>query len=86
MVKIDREKYTKHKMTKLDGHNELIMFSHTSLGNFCLDIIVKSDTPGESSSNQTPYQSELLHQNQTDELNCNIIELGTSNLEIVYTY
>lgn len=37
MVKIDHENYMKHTVTKLDGTNEHVMFTHSKPGNLSLD-------------------------------------------------
>ncbi len=47
MVNIDQEKYMKHIVIELDGHNEPVKFSRASLGNFFFDTILDNSASGE---------------------------------------
>ena len=47
-IRVERERYMKHTVTKLEAHNEHIMFINTILGNYCFDTFFR-DFPVEES-------------------------------------
>ena len=59
-IKVDRERYMKHIVTDLNDTNELVMFNHSILGNFCFEIFfgeLEEETSTYADSNK---QSKLL--------------------------
>jgi hypothetical protein len=60
-IKVDRERYMKHVVTKLNDSNEPIMFNHSILGNYSYDSFFGNHTTEISSHVESNTQFEILH-------------------------
>lgn len=58
-IRVERERYMKHTVTKLEAPNEPIMFINTILGNYCFNTFV-GDFPAEESPVPKNVISELM--------------------------
>jgi len=64
----------KHMVIELEGKNEPISFTHTSLGNYFLEVN-HGCYATQPSSIQTNEHSKLLHYTRTETNDCTIVEL-----------
>jgi len=73
-IKVEREHYMKHTVTKLNDPNKSVMFSRSILGNLCFETFFK-ELEAELSPPVNSYkQTELLHSNHIAELNCTLVD------------
>ena len=78
-IKLMREPHMKHNVTQLEGKNEPVNSSHLVLGNYFIELEPKNHQ-AEEASDESNTQSKLLQFSQTDNIDCNIVNL-VSNLE-----
>ena len=75
-IKVDRENYMKHMVTDLNDPNEMVMFSKSTLGNFCFDTFFEELEGELSHTVNSNKQSKLLHSNQIAKLKCTFVNLS----------
>ena len=73
-MKVDRENYMKHMVTDLNDSNEMVMFSRSTLGNFCFDTFFKELEDELSHTVNSDKLFELLHSNQIVKLNYTLVD------------
>ena len=61
-------------VTDLNDPNETVMFSKSTLGNFCFDTFFEELEGELSHTMNSDKQSELLHSNQIAKLNCTLVD------------
>ena len=64
----------KHMVTNLNDSNEMVMFSKSTLGNFCFDTFFEELEGELSHIANSDKQSELLHSNQIVEINYTLVD------------
>ena len=64
----------KHNVTKLEGKNEPVNFSHSVLGNCFLEL-EPGNYKAKKANSESDGQSDLLHFSRTDNIDCNIVNL-----------
>ena len=69
----------KYNVTQLEGKNEPMNFSHSVLGNYFIDLEPRNYQEKEA-SDESDTQSKLLQFSQTDNIDCNVVNL-VSRLE-----
>ena len=65
----------KYNVTQLEGKNEHVNFAHSILGNCFLEL-EPINYQVEEASSELDEQSDLLQFSQTDNIDCNIVNLG----------
>ena len=76
-IKVMREPHMKHNVTQLEGKNEPGNFSSPVLGNYFLELEL-GNYKAEEASCESDTQSSLLQFSQTDDIDCNIVNLVTN--------
>ena len=66
-IRIDRERYMKHKVTELDDSNELVLFTDTIMGNYMVDSFFGNFEAETSPVQNSVRQSEVFHFTQVPE-------------------
>ena len=61
-------------VTNLNDPNEMIMFSRSTLGNFCFDTFFEELEDELSHTTNSNKQSKLLHSNQIVKLNYTLVD------------
>ena len=77
-IKVDHEQYMKHTVTDLNDPNELVMFSHSILGNSFFETFFGELEAETSTCVDSNEQSELLQITQTVEPHYTIVEYCTN--------
>ena len=71
-IKILREPYMKHTVTKLEEENESV---NSVLGNYLIELELRHPT-SEEASNITDTQSDLLQCSRADEIDCKLVDVS----------
>ena len=87
MLRVDRERYMKYVVTKLNDPNEPLMFTNSILGNYSFDICAMETYFREFHAETieetvTITQLETPPYNPTNELSCIIVDDRTNFIEI----
>ena len=76
-IKILREPHMKHNVTQLEGKNEPVNFSSSVLGNYFLEL-EPGNYQAKQVSQELDMQPDLLRFSQTNNIDCNIVDLVTN--------
>ena len=86
MLRVDRERYMKYALMKLNAPNEPLMFTNSILGNYSFNVYATETCFGEFhvetiEETLTYTQLGIPSHNPTDELSCTIIDDRTDFLD-----
>jgi hypothetical protein len=74
-----KKKHMKYIVIELNHPNELVVFSNSTLGNYCFDTFFGEFNAETCNAVQSYVQSEVLHYTQALELNYTIVEYNKTN-------
>jgi hypothetical protein len=63
-INVEHERHMKHTVIDLNDHNEPVIFSHSTLGNYCFDLFFGNCVVDRSPFADSCNQSEILHTTQ----------------------